>query len=64
MSDTGRCAAEVARGLAPADLVALRRSLEDGFDLNADGLVLHDLERVLREVIGMKYDSRNLFAVP
>jgi len=37
-----------------ADLVTLGGSLEDGFDLNAARLVLHELERVLCEIIGMK----------
>ena len=54
MTGPERRAAHIEGGLAPADLVALRRSLEDRFDLNADGLVFHKLERVLREIIGVE----------
>jgi hypothetical protein len=54
MTGPERRAAHVEGGLAPADLVALRRSLEDRFDLNADRLMLHELQLVLREIIGMK----------
>jgi hypothetical protein len=37
-----------------------RRSLEDRFNLNTDRLVFHELERVLREIIGMKVQLEEL----
>src|SRR5579885_1780978 len=50
---TNRRAVQFVLRLAPADLVALRRELEDGIDLDGDGFLLRALERVMSEAVGV-----------
>src|SRR5579885_827334 len=50
---TNRRAVQFVLRLAPSDLVAPRRELQDGIDLNGDGFLLRALERVMGEVVGV-----------
>ena len=46
-------AVQVTLLLGPSHLIAARRELKDRIDLNGDGLLLGDLERVMGEVVGV-----------
>src|SRR5260370_41363641 len=48
-----RDAVQIALHFGPAHLVALCRELEDRIDLDLDGLLLGDLDAVMREAFGL-----------
>jgi hypothetical protein len=48
-----RDAVQVTLLLGPSHLIAARRELKDRIDLNRDGLLLGDLERVMGEIVGV-----------